>query len=77
MENNGKASNGKRTKHINIRYLFVTARIKKKEVSVDWCPTNDMTGDFFIKLNQGALYRKVQRHDHGGCRATRLKAWKV
>ena len=27
---------------------------------VDWCTTDDMTGDFFTKPNQGALYRKFR-----------------
>jgi hypothetical protein len=31
LEKNGKASSGKRTKHINIRYYFVTDRISKGE----------------------------------------------
>ena len=29
-------------------------------MSMDWCPTDDMTGDFFTKPNQGALYRKFR-----------------
>ena len=61
LENNGKSSSGNRTKHINIRYFFVTDIIKKGEVTVDWCPTYDMTGDFFTKPNQGLLFR--QFHD--------------
>ena len=32
MENNGKALISKRTKNINIRYFFITYRIKKGEV---------------------------------------------
>ena len=46
LENIGKASSGKRKKHINISYFFVTYRIKKGDISVEWCPTNNMTGDF-------------------------------
>ena len=44
LEKNGKASSGKRTKHINIRFFFVTDRIAKGDVSVEWCPTGEMTG---------------------------------
>ena len=36
LENNGKASSIKRTKHINIRYLFITDRVAKGEVSIVW-----------------------------------------
>jgi hypothetical protein len=58
LENNGKASSSKRTKHINVRYFFITDLVKKKEVSVVWCPTGDMIGDFATKPLQGALFRK-------------------
>jgi hypothetical protein len=34
LENNGKAQSSKRTKHINIQYVFITDRVKKEEVSV-------------------------------------------
>ena len=60
LEKNGKASSSKRTKHINIRYYFATDRIKKGEMSVDWCPTGEMTGDFLTKPNQGALFTKFR-----------------
>ena len=60
LEKNGKASSGKRTKHINMRYFFITDRISKKDMSVEWCPTGDMTGDFFTKPVQGALFRRFR-----------------
>ena len=60
LETNGKASSGKRTKHINIRYFFITDRVKQGEVSVVWCPTGDMIGDFATKPLQGALFKKFR-----------------
>ena len=57
LEKNGRLSAGKRSKHINIRYFFVTDRIAKGDVKVEWCPTEDMTGDFWTKPLQGALFR--------------------
>ena len=60
LEKNGKASSGKRTKHINIRYFFVTDRIQKGDVDVRWCPTSLMTGDFFTKPLQGALFKRFR-----------------
>jgi hypothetical protein len=60
MEKNGKASSSKRTKHINIRYFFVTDRISKNELTVEWCPTGDMIGDFMTKPNQGTLFTKFR-----------------
>ena len=60
IENNGKASIGKRIKHINMRYFFVTDRIQKVDVSVEWCPTGDMASDFLTKPNQGALFKRFR-----------------
>ena len=34
--------------HINVRYLFITYRIHKGVMSVEWCPTVEMTGNFLI-----------------------------
>jgi hypothetical protein len=60
LEKNGKASSSKRTKHINIRYLFITDIISKEEVSVVWCPTGDMIGDYTTKPLKGALFQKFR-----------------
>ena len=60
LEKNGKASSGKRTKQLNVRFFFVTDRISKGEISVQWCPTEDMTGDFWTKPLQGALFRRFR-----------------
>ena len=60
LEKNGKASSSKRTKHINIRYFFVTDRIAKGELRVEWCPTLDMVGDYMTKPLQGALFCKFR-----------------
>jgi hypothetical protein len=60
LEKNGKASSGKRTKHINARFFLITDRIAKKEVTVKWCPTEDMTGDFWTKPLQGASFRRMR-----------------
>ena len=69
MDNNGNSSIGKRTKHINIRF-FVTDRINKGEVTVDWCPTEDMTGDLFTKPNQVSLFRRLRDMIMGVVRQT-------
>ena len=58
LEKNGKASSSKRTKHINIRYFFITDRISQGEMSVEWCPTGDMIADFATKPLQGAMFKK-------------------
>ena len=60
LEKNGKASSGKRTRHIDIRHFFVSDRVAKGEVSLRWCPTVKMIADFATKLLQGAVFRKFR-----------------
>ena len=57
---NGRASSSKRTRHIDIRYFFVTDRIASGDVSVAYCPTADMIADFFTKPLQGAPFRQFR-----------------
>ena len=67
LEKNGKASSTKRTKHINIRYFFVTDRIAKKEIRVEWCSTLDMVADYMTKPLQGALFKQFRDLIMGVC----------
>jgi Reverse transcriptase (RNA-dependent DNA polymerase) len=60
LEKNGKASSGKRTRHINIRYYFVTNRVNMKEIEIEWCPTKDMVADFMTKPLQGSHFRRLR-----------------
>ena len=61
MAKNGNASSGKRIEHINIRYFFVADRISSNELTVEYCPTGDMTSDFFTKPLQGAQFIKFRK----------------
>jgi hypothetical protein len=60
LEKNGKASSSKRTKHINVRYFFITDRISKGDVRVEWCPTKEMVADFMTKPLQGSIFTKFR-----------------
>jgi hypothetical protein len=60
LEKNGRRSSGRRTRHINIRYFFVTDRIQSKEVAVEYCPTGDMLADMFTKPLQGSAFRRFR-----------------
>ena len=57
LEQNGRGSSGKRTRHINIRYFFVIDRIKANELRIKYCPTEMMVADFYTKPLQGKLFR--------------------
>jgi hypothetical protein len=54
LEQNGRGSSSKRTRHLNIRYFFVTEHIASGDMSVQYCPTTEMISDFFTKPLQGA-----------------------
>ena len=56
LTENGKGSSSRCTKHLDIRYFFVTDKIKKRDVRVSFCPTHDMIGDFFTKPLQGTQF---------------------
>jgi hypothetical protein len=60
LEYNQKALSSKHTKHINIPCFFIINRVNKGDVSLVWCPTGDMIGDFMTKPIQGALFGKFR-----------------
>ena len=60
LEKNGRRSSGKKTRHIEIRYYFITDNINRGTVRVTHCPTLQMVADFFTKPLQGALFRKFR-----------------
>ena len=60
LERNNKMSSRKRTKHIAIRYFFVTDKIKSGEISAKWCPTGEMIANFLTKPLQGAMFIKFR-----------------
>ena len=60
LQNNGRLSCRKGSKHIHIRYFFITDRIEQKEIRVEYCPTGEMIADYFTKPLQGSLFRKFR-----------------
>ena len=61
LHNNGKASSSKRTRHLNIRYYFLSDRIANGELRVEFCPTDEMVADYFTKPLQGEKFRKFRK----------------
>jgi hypothetical protein len=57
---NGKKSSGKRTRALNIRYFFLTDQVEKGNLVVEYCPTDDMTGDFHTKPLQGEKFLRFR-----------------
>ena len=60
METNGRLSCERGSKHINVRYFFVTDKVKQKEIRIQHCPTKEMVADYFTKPLQGSLFRKFR-----------------
>ena len=61
LEKNGMLSSSKRTHHINVRFFFVKDRVNSGEVSIEFCPTGDMTADFFTKPLQGHKFFEFRK----------------
>ena len=60
LEKNGTRSSGRRTRHLNIRYFFISDRVDKKEVRNEYCPAEIMRADPHTKALQGRLFREYR-----------------
>ena len=58
LEQNGKESSGKRTRHFNIKYFYATDLIKRKQLEIIYCPTENMIADYMSKPVVGATFNK-------------------
>ncbi len=77
LEQNGKALSGKRTRHINIRYFFISDWVNMKEISIGWCPTKKMIADFMTKPLQGSPFRNLRDYIMGRVRCTKPKHYVI
>jgi hypothetical protein len=62
LERNRKASSSQRTRHINICFFFIKDRIASNEIELEYCPTDQMVGDFYTKPLQGSklfFFRRI------------------
>ena len=51
-------STAEATRHINVRYYFITDRIGAGEIETEYLPTESMLADLLTKPLQGALFEK-------------------
>ena len=61
LEENGKKSSGKRTRHLNIRYFFLTDQVEKNKVKIEYCPTENMIADYMSKPLQGKKFKEFRK----------------
>jgi hypothetical protein len=60
MELTGKTSSGKRTMQFNMKYYYITDLIAGGLVNIEYCPTNEMIGDFMAKPIVGTKVNKFR-----------------
>ena len=60
LELNGKASSGKRTKHMAVRYFLIKDRVDAGDITTHHCSTGSMVGDFFTKPLQGVAFLRFR-----------------
>jgi hypothetical protein len=60
IEIKGKTSSGKRTRHFEIKYFYVTDRIKGKEVMIEHSSTDSMIADYMMKSLTGTKSNKFR-----------------
>jgi hypothetical protein len=56
LEENGKESSGKRTRHFNIKYFYVTDLVGRNEVKIEYCSTDEMIADYNMKPVVGSKF---------------------
>ena len=74
LEKNGRASCGQKSRHIDIRFFYMKDRIKTEDITVSYCPTEEMLADFFTRPLQGSLFRKFRAVIMGQQHIQSLKA---
>ena len=57
---NGRASASQQSRHINIRYFFITDRLDSDNITLRYCQTEHMLADFLSKPLQGGLFREFR-----------------
>ena len=62
LEGNGRRSAGRRSRHLNIRLFFVTDQKEKGNLTIEYCPTDLMKGDYMTKPLHGSKFTQ-QRAD--------------
>ena len=54
LRNNSRHSSGNKTRHIEIRYYFITDHVKHKNIRLEYCPMEAMISDLLQKLYKEA-----------------------
>jgi len=52
---------GERTKHVDIKYHFVTETVERGDVKLKWIPTTEQLADIFTKALHGPLFEHFRK----------------
>ena len=55
-------SAGKRTRHLDIKYFYISDLIKRKELEIKYCPTNSMWADYMTKALVGKDFHSHRKN---------------
>ena len=61
LEKNGRSSASKRTRHMNIRYFYITDQVEKGIIKIQYCSTHDMVADYLTKPLHGTPWKKMRQ----------------
>jgi len=61
LEVNGKASSGKRTRHMDIKFFYITDLIARKLLRTQYCPTDEMISDYMTKPLVGKKFIQFRK----------------
>ena len=61
LETNGRKSVGKRSRHLNIRFFFVTDQQEKGHIQIRYCPTDEMVADYQTKPLHGRKFKDFRQ----------------
>ena len=64
LESNGRKSAGKRSRHINIRYFFISDMKEKGQLSIRYCPTDKLVAALYDKTTTWIKVQRIQTADH-------------
>ena len=78
MERFGKRSSTKRTRHLSIRYYYVTSLLDEGLITaITYEPTESMVADYLTKPLQGSLFRKHRNSILGITEAEEAEAHRI
>ena len=58
LEKNGRKSAGKQSCALNVQYFFISDQVNQGNLNVQYCPMDEMIGDFMTKPLQGFKFQK-------------------